>query len=125
MYLSVRAGKGHFSGGRNGVVDCYLSTDGVRGGVIELFGQETIAPLDAGYIMGVVFAKQGERASLAVVGPIDILELVQNDLMVSTSMRVLEDGKGQAGESFHERLVKCQLLAALAEWLQANYTWGK
>ena len=57
-------------------------------------GQRIIAAFNAGSIKGVLFTNDGERASLSVGGQVDIPELAPSEALVSTIIRVLEDGEG-------------------------------
>ena len=80
--------------GSGGVVDPHPFTDGVSGGVLEPVEQRRIAAFDAGNIGRILFARQGDRASLAVSSHVGIFQLITSEALVSTSVKVLDDGEG-------------------------------
>ena len=80
--------------GSGSVVNPHPTTDGVGGELLEPVGQRRISVFDAGNIERVLFAHQGVRASLAVGSQVDIFQLIASEALVSTSIRVLEDGEG-------------------------------
>ena len=62
--------------------------------MLKLVGQRRTSVFDADDIERVLFAHQGVRASLAVGSQVDIFQLIASEALVSTSIRVLEDGEG-------------------------------
>ena len=67
--------------------------------MLEPVGQGKISAFDSGDIERVLFAHQGVRAPLAVGSQVDIFQLIASEALMSTSIRVLEDGEGEAGEA--------------------------
>ena len=78
--------------GNGSVVDPHPATDGVGGEFLDPVGQRRISAFDAGDINRVLFAHQGVRASGGVGNQVDIFQLIASEALVSTSIRVLEDG---------------------------------
>ena len=80
--------------GSSSVVDPHSITNGVCWEVLEPVRQRRISSFDEGDIKRVLFAHQGRRASLAVGSQVDIFQLIAGESLVSTSLRMLEDGEG-------------------------------
>ena len=76
------------------VVDPHSANNGVGRELVKPVGQRRISSFDSGDIERVLVAHQGVRASLAVGSQVNIFQLIASEALVSTSIRVLEDGEG-------------------------------
>ena len=78
--------------GSGGFVDPHPATDGVNGELLE--PSDNAEFRRSTWVILSVLAHQSERVPLAVDSQFDTLHLVTSEALVSTSVRVLEDGEG-------------------------------